>query len=122
MRGRGLVEGRGRGIDNASPCRRARRLLVTTPALAQGDDALNPNTRPLRVDKTPRPAAQPTYLPNVTPPNAEGDPEANEDGWEYGEVRSEDDMTRRSPECAEAPFRMYRSLAEVRRARLRCRD
>ena len=97
-------------------------LLAAAPALAEGDDALNPNTKPLRVDKTPRPATQPTYLPRVTPPNAKGDPAADEDGWEYGEMRSEDDMAQRSPECAEAPFRMYRSLAEVRRARARCRD
>jgi hypothetical protein len=97
-------------------------LLATGPVLAEDDDALNPNTKPLRVDKTPRPATQPTYLPRVTPPNAKGDPAADEDGWEYGEMRSEDDMAQRSPECAEAPFRMYRSLAEVRRARARCRD
>jgi hypothetical protein len=97
-------------------------LLLTLPALAEGYDALNPNAKPLRVDKTQRPATQPTYLPKVTIPNAQGDPAADEDGWGYGEVRSEDDMTQRSPECAEAPFRVYRSLAEVRRARLRCRD
>jgi hypothetical protein len=97
-------------------------LLLASPALAEGDDALNPNAKPLRVDKTPRPATQPTYLPKVTTPNARGDPATDEDGWGYGEVRSEDDMTERSPECAQAPFRVYRSLAEVRRARLRCRD
>jgi hypothetical protein len=98
-------------------------LLVAAPALAEGDDALNPNTRPLRVDKTPRPATQPSYLPKVTSPNAQGDPAVDQDGRGYGEeVRSDDDMTRRSPECAHAPFRVYRSVAEVRRARLRCRD
>jgi hypothetical protein len=97
-------------------------MLVAAPALAEGDEALNPNTRPLRVDKTPRPATRPTYLPKVTRPDAPGDPAANEDGWGYGEMRSEDDITRRSPECAQAPFRVYKSVAEVQRARLRCRD
>ena len=41
-------------------------LALASPALAEGpDDAFNPNTRPLKIDKTPRPAV-------TTPPRTVG--------------------------------------------------
>ena len=41
-------------------------LALASPALAEGsDDAFNPNARPLKIDKTPRPAV-------TTPPRTVG--------------------------------------------------
>jgi hypothetical protein len=113
-------------------------LAFASPALAEGpDDAFNPNTRPLNIDKAPRPAVAtpPRTVGHEAPPLApedQQDQQGQEDaqGWPPAappagvsdDAWPQPDMTEGPPECAYAWQRVYRSLAEVRAVHRRCGD
>ena len=122
-------------------------LALASPALAEGsDDAFNPNTRPLNIDKAPRPAVAtpPRTVGHEAPPLAPEDEQGAQDrqdsqdsqdqrdaqGWPPAappdgvpdDAWPQPDMTERPPECAYASRRVYRSLAEVKAMHRRCGD
>jgi hypothetical protein len=114
-------------------------LALASPALAEGpDDALNPNTRPLKIDKAPRPAVAtpPRTVGHEAPPIApqdQEDPQQDQQdaqGWPPAappdsvpdDTWPQPDLTEGPPGCAYAWRRAYRSLAEVKAMHRRCGD
>jgi hypothetical protein len=113
-------------------------LALASPALAEGsDDAFNPNARPLKIDKTPRPAVAtpPRTVGHEAPPLAPQDQQEPQDqqdaeGWPPAAAPNsgpddpwpQPEMTEGPPGCAYAWRRTYRSLAEVKAMHRRCGD